>query len=131
MKLTTTIFLLLCCFLGSAQEQNSNFRQKKVAVADSIQIDSVSINSNRFELRRKDATLIDSTFYVIDYAKALLVLKKTIDTDSIIISYQRYPEFLTRTYKQLDESIIVEDTKDLDKIYKLSQSNVTPSIYTF
>ena len=36
---------------------------------------------------------------------------------------KEFPEFLTKTYKQLDESIIVEDTKNLDKLFKLSQSN--------
>ena len=106
-----------------AQNPNSNYRTKKVAVKDSILIDSVSINPNYFSIKIKDQTIIDPSFYTIDYPKALLTLKKPIDTDSIIIDYLRFPEFLTKTYKRLDENIIIENTDNIQTLYKLSQSN--------
>ncbi|MBN4070154.1 hypothetical protein JYT76_00550 [Olleya sp. AH-315-F22] len=121
MKFTLTLFIFLFGFCAFAQDQTSNYKTKKVAVKDSIVIDSVSINSSKFLIRKKDKTILDSTFYKIDFAKALLTFKKPIETDSIIIEYLRFPEFLTKTYKQLDESIIVENTSNLDKLYKLSQ----------
>ena len=121
MKFTLTILILLSSFCAFAQEQTSTYRTKKVAVKDSIAIDSVSINSSFFLLKRKDLTLIDTSYYSVDFAKALLLFKKPIETDSIIIEYLRFPEFLTKTYKQLDDKIIVENTRNLDKLYKLSQ----------
>ncbi|RLD29108.1 MAG: hypothetical protein DRI75_04485 [Bacteroidetes bacterium] len=121
MRFTLSFFLFLYCFCAFAQDQTSNYRTKKIAIKDSIVIDSVSINSSKFILRQKDNTIIDSSFYTIDFAKALLTFKKPITTDSIIIEYLRFPDFLTKTYKQLDENIIVENTSNLDKLYKLSQ----------
>jgi len=115
------LFFCLFGYCAFAQEQPTNFRTKKVVVMDTIVIDSVSINPTSFKISRKDNSPIDTTYYTVDYAKSLLVLKQAVDTDSITINYLRYPDFLTKTYKQLDESIIVENTSNLDKLYKLSQ----------
>jgi len=121
MKIAVSLFLLLYGFCAFAQDKSSNYKTKKVTVKDSIVIDSVSINSSKFLIRKKDNTILDSTFYKIDFEKALLTFKKPIETDSIIIEYLQFPAFLTKTYKQLDESIIVENTSNLDRLYKLSQ----------
>lgn len=121
MKLFTTVlvFLFGCCLY--AQDQTSNYRSKKVAVNDSIKIDSVSINNSWFLLKRENNSVIDSSYYHVDFKRALLTFKKSVETDSVIIDYLRFPDFLTKTYKQLDESIIVDNTDDLNKLYKLSQ----------
>ena len=116
---TLSIFIFGCCLY--AQDQTSNYRSKKVAVADSIKIDSVSINNSWFILKHKDNSIIDSTFYHVDFKKALLTFKKPIATDSVIVDYLRFPDYLTKTYKELDESIIVDNTDDLNKLYQLSQ----------
>lgn len=114
-----------------AQESTSNYRTKKVAVRDSIKIDTVSINTSSFKLRRKDNTIIDSSYYRVDFSKALLTLKKPIEVDSIVIDYLRYPDFITRKYFQLDERIIVENTDNLQRLYKLNQSNVQRTFLPF
>ena len=44
-------------------------------------------------------------------------------TDSIKITYLSYPQFLTKTYQELDERIIVNSTGNLQNLYKLSQPN--------
>ena len=124
------LFCLFCC-CALAQEQPTNFRIKKVVVQDSILIDSVSINPSKFVLRRKDRTLIDSTYFTINYVKSLLVFKKPLATDSLYIEYLRYPDFLTKTYRQLDDSIVVENTRNLDKLYKLSQPTQTKTFTPF
>ena len=120
--------LIGCCAL--AQEQDSNYKTIKVAVRDTIFIDSVSINPSRFLVKTKQNTLIDSTKYRIDFSKSVLVFNEPIASDSIIIDYLRYPDYITKTYKQLDESIIVENTKSIERFYKLNQStlknNFTP-----
>ncbi len=125
---------LICFMIGCslyAQEPASNYKTKKLAVRDSIQIDTVSINTSSFVLKRKDGTVLDSTYYSIDFSKSVLTFKKPVDTDSIIVDYLRYPDFITRRYFQLDERIIVEDTDNLQRLYKLNQSNVNRSFLPF
>jgi hypothetical protein len=121
MKLSVTLFIIFygCCLY--AQDQTSNYRSKKVAVSDSIKIDSVSINNSWFLLKKKDNSTIDKTYYKVDFKKALLTFIQPIDTDSVLIDYLRYPDFLTKTYKQLEESIIIDNTDNLNRLYQLSQ----------
>ncbi|MDU8884900.1 hypothetical protein RXV94_01925 [Yeosuana sp. MJ-SS3] len=129
MKFLLTLFISLIGYCALSQNELSNYRAKKVAVKDSIVIDSVSINSSSFLVKTKENIVIDSTFYSIDFGKAVLTFKKPITTDSIIIDYLRYPEFLTKIYQQLDEDIIVERTSNQQKLYRLSQPN-TKQNYT-
>lgn len=131
MKYILAFILFPIGFCGFAQNQSSNYRTIKVAVKDTVFIDSVSINSNSFFIRKKDNTIIDSSFYSIDFGKALLTFKKPVATDSIIINYLKFPDFLTKTYKELDESIIVENTDNLQKLYKLSQPNDNKTFIPF
>lgn len=131
MKYFSFIVILCIGFCGFAQSGYSNYRTKKVAVKERIQIDSVSINSSSFSIRKKDNTLLDSSYYAVDFPKAILSFKKPIDTDSIIIDYLKFPEFLTKTYKQLDENIIVENSKNTNKLYKLTQSNTNKNYIPF
>ncbi|WP_299225392.1 hypothetical protein [uncultured Psychroserpens sp.] len=125
---------LVCFIMGCStfvHGQASNYRTKKVAVRDSIKVDTVSINTNSFVLRKNDNTIIDSTYYDIDFSKALLTFKKPIDTDSIVIDYLRYPDFITRKYFQLDERVIVDNTNNTQRLYRLNQSNVSRSFLPF
>lgn len=131
MKSIVFIILLFLGFSVFGQETSSNYRVIKVAVKDTIVIDSVSINSSRFIVMDKLGAPIDTSLYKIDFSKAILSFNRSIENDSIIIDYLRYPNFLTKTYKQLDEAIIVEDTKDLDKLYQLSQSNTSRTFTPF
>ena len=131
MKLTLTLFIFCYCCFAFSQTNTSNFRTKRIAVKDSIKIDSVSINKNTFSIKTKGGTRIDSSFYDIDFSKAILIFKKPIDTDTVIIDYLRFPKFLTKTYRQLNSEIIVENTNNLNKLYKLSQSNTTKKFNPF
>lgn len=129
MKFITTLFIFFIGFCAMAQ--NSNYRTKKVAMMDTIMIDSVSINSNYFSIKTKNNAVIDTSFYEVDFGKALLKFIKPIETDSIFISYLKYPDFLTKTYKQLDDAIVVENTDNLQKLYQLSQPNDTKEYVPF
>ena len=123
MKYTIPLFIFLYGGFVLAQDQDSNYRSKTVAVKDTIAIDSVSINPNGFSVKLKNDTIIDSTFYDMDYSKSLLTFKKPLAADSIVINYLKYPEFLTRTYQQFDDAVIVENNDRLNKIYKISRPN--------
>ena len=39
----------------------------------------------------------------------------------------RYPDFITREYKSLNEDLIIQNTSNLDRLYKVSQSNINSS----
>lgn len=124
MKRTLLFLFILSSFLGYTQEKASNFKIKKVAVKDSIIIDSVSINPSKFVVKRKDNTVLDSTLYTIDFAKALLRFKQPIDLDTIKIEYLRYPNFLTKIYRQLDDHVIVDRSDpSVQQLYKLQNTN--------
>jgi hypothetical protein len=131
MKFTAFLFVFFFGFCAMAQNPHSNYRTKKVAVTETILIDSVSINPNYFSIKNRQNQVIDSTLYNIDFPKALLSFKEPIETDSIIINYLRYPNFLTKTYKELDEKIIVENNGNLQTLYKLSQSNQQSTFVPF
>lgn len=121
MKYCYTCFFFFTCCCAFAQETDSNYKTKTIAVSDFIVIDSVSINSSFFSLKKLDASFIDESYYEVDFAKSILRLKKPIEADSLVINYLAYPEFLTKTYKQLDEKIILANTDKQQRLYKLSQ----------
>ena len=127
--------ITLICFCSSlcvfSQELNTNYRTKNVAIKDTIVVDSVSINPSWFTLKTATNTVIDTSLYTIDFPNALLVFKQPIATDSIQISYLKFPDFLTKTYKQLDESIILANINNQQKLYKLSQSNQSSKYIPF
>ncbi|WP_422106961.1 hypothetical protein [Winogradskyella sp.] len=122
MKKALFLFLLCISFWGYAQEKTSNYRKKRFAVKDSIQIDSVSINSSKFLVKTKEGQVLDSTLYSIDYAKALLKFKQPIPIDTIQIEYLRYPDFLTKVYQQLDDKVIVDRSSGAQALYKLQNT---------
>ena len=131
MKIAIGFICLLMSFCAVAQEQASNYKTKKVAVRDTILVDSVSINSSKFVLKTINNVIIDTSFYNIDFSKAILTFKKPIETDSVTIEYLKYPEFITRKYFQLDNKIIVENTDNMQRLYKLSQSTLTKNFTPF
>ncbi|MFD2725017.1 hypothetical protein [Hyunsoonleella rubra] len=131
MKPFLLFMIALFGFSGFAQNQNGKYRTKKMAVRDTVLVDSVSINSSWFSVKTKDGKVLDSTFYKMDFSTAKLRFIKLVETDSVIINYLKFPEFLTKTYKQLDESIIVKNNDGLEKLYQLSQPNTKRTFTPF
>ena len=127
MKLS--IFILTFCLaaIGYAQDISSNLKTKKVAVTDSIIVDTVSINPLKFQVLDKHGTSLDSLDYGVNYQTGVLTLSENIREvhDTIVIMYYKYPEFLTKDYFALDPEIIVENTGMIDKLYSLDQSTNT------
>ena len=98
-----------CLFLmgiqGVVWSQNLDV-SKTTAVLDSLQLETVSINPAQFSVTNLSGVPIDPKHYVIDYGKATLFFLKTIPTDSVQINYRKYPDFLTKSYRNLDASLI-------------------------
>ncbi|MFB9056043.1 hypothetical protein ACFFU9_04740 [Mariniflexile ostreae] len=131
MKYFFSILISFICFSAMAQKHTSNYRIKKVALKDTIFVENVSINSSFFKIQRKDQSVVDTTLYTIDFSKAILTFKKNVASDSILIHYLRFPDFLTKTYQQLDETIIVDNTSNTQNLYKLSQPNISKNTIPF
>ncbi|MAZ73853.1 MAG: hypothetical protein CMC70_11985, partial [Flavobacteriaceae bacterium] len=121
------LFLFLCfctVTIGVAQETTTNYRNKKVAARDTIQVDSVSINPRLFTVFDASGKKIDSTAYAVDFKTGTLFLsEKARESDSITIHYLNYPKFLTRDYFTFDPKLIIENTGALDRLYSLEQGN--------
>ena len=117
--------------LGYGQESGSKYRSKKVAVRDSILVDTVGLNPSKLLIKDLQGNTIDSLQYRVDYPKALVFPSDTLlkKRDSLQIDYLVFPEFLTKEYFEFDQAIIVESTQSIKKLYTLDQSS-TESLFT-
>ena len=132
MKFKLLFILVLCCSIAGAQEY-SNLKKKRVAVRDSIMVDSVSINPFYFKIQDKIGMPIDSTQYRVDYSKALLILNSqtNIVTDSIDVTYLPLPDFLTKTYKQYDTNIILDNNSRQEQLVTLQKPTTVNTFVPF
>ncbi len=130
MRIIITLFLFCVSFSLLSQDKSGILRLKKLAVKDSISLDSLSINPSSFVLRTKNNTVIDTSLYDVDFAKALLTFKQPIPLDTVVVEYLRYPDYITKVYKQLDESIVVKNSRATQQLYQLQKdtrkNNFTP-----
>jgi hypothetical protein len=119
--------------IGYGQDTTSNYRSKRIAVVDTLVLDSLSINPTNFQIKDNDGNIIAAENYTVDFKRATLIFSEEIQksNDSLNINYLLYPSFLTRDYFALDPKIIVENTGSLDKLYSLQQSNVESAFSPF
>ena len=124
MKLYLFLFMVFVVGVSFAQDSPSNYRSKKIAVSDTIVLDSVPINPKGFQILDKKGIPLDTLNYIVNFQKGFIVFSEKIinKTDSVTVNYLRYPKFLTRDYFLLDPKIIVENTGDIDKLYTLQES---------
>ncbi|MEP0733745.1 MAG: hypothetical protein ABJC50_12935, partial [Nonlabens ulvanivorans] len=93
-------FILLCYSSIAGAQEYADLIKKRVAIKDSVLVDSISISPAYFKVMDKKGVVIDSSRYTIDYSTSLLLFKNKLEisTDSIDIVYNPLPDFLTRTY---------------------------------
>ena len=127
------IFFLLFAITVKAQVYNGDFSEKKIAVSDTILIDSVSINPFKFKVYNTQEKLLDSTAYQVDFSKSYLILNDSLrkENDSIKIVYRNYPDFFTKRYYQFDPDIIVGNENRVNRIYQLGEENNQSSFVPF
>jgi hypothetical protein len=131
MKHCLTLILFLSLTQAWSQEVSSLYRTKKLVVTQTIQIDTVSLNPSIFSIVTLNNKQIPTERYTVDYQNAVLTFKTPITADSIRVDYLRYPDFITKTYQELDERIIVNSTGNLQKLYKLSQPSTKRTVVPF
>ncbi len=109
----------------------SNYKEIKVALRDTVVLDSAGINPERFLLFDKDGNSPNPFSYRIDFKKGMIVFSEELQQqqDSLTIQYLQYPDFLTREYFAFDKKIIVENTGQMDKLYSLDE-RTNKSVFT-
>lgn len=120
-KIIFHCFLLISCFQLSAQEINSLYKTKKIAISkDTIEIEKVSINPSFFKLETKNGKPIDSTFYKIDFPSGKLIFNKNAPiSDTLVVQYLQYPDFLTKVYSIYDDERVVPNEDG--NLYKVNR----------
>ncbi|OOV17138.1 hypothetical protein [Flavobacterium sp. LM4] len=122
------LFLMIFIWFSGLQAQETNllYKTKKViATRDTIHLENVSINSGFFQLLNSKNEPVDSTFYKIDFQKGKLLLneKFTSDSDTLIVNYLKYPEFLTKEYSLYKSNQVVSNDIGSEKLYKIENPN--------
>jgi hypothetical protein len=92
--------------------------------ADSLKIDSLSINPGYFKIYDERNNLVQEDLFTVDYAKASLQFKNPDywKGKMVRVAYLPYPEFLTRNYSAFDKSLIVAKATDESQLYS-AQAN--------
>jgi hypothetical protein len=125
------LFFLFSCFLANAQKLSKDFRSKKILIQkDTIQLDSVSINSYNFKIINSNLQTIAPSEYLIDFPKARLIISSKKHTE-ITIEYYRFPEFLTKIYSPFDKKLIVPNTNNTGQLYSLTTNKKASEITLF
>jgi len=132
MRWLQIIILSLVGFMARSQNLGDPI-SKRLKVSDSIQIDSISISPRFFSVKNKRGKVIDSVLYTVDFAKALLLLKnkREITTDSIDVTYQKLPNFLTKTYVVGDRSVILDNDSQQERLVALQKPRELNPIIPF
>ena len=107
--------------------QSTASRTKKILVADSVDLDSLSIYPNSFEVYYQDSAL-PNTAYKLDFTSALFVLNETLN-DSLTFIYQVLPLDLSKQYKLRDTSIIYSIQKDNYSLFKIENSYSVQDVF--
>ena len=122
MRLLNTFILFISFFSSWSQVAESLIQSKKIIIKEQILLDSVSLNPLFFKVLDLENKPLQDSLYEIDFTNAILRFKSTkTNLDSIRVQYLKYPDFMTRTYKQLDSNIIVNSTDLTNTLYQLSK----------
>jgi hypothetical protein len=123
-RLLHSILLFILPIFLYAQIGN-NFRNKIIAPADKVQLDSLSIIPNSEIVRLKDGTIVSSNDYFINYPKSLLIFNFK-PQDSIEISYRVFPFNFDKTYQNKSDSLIRPDVKGSFNPFLFSGTELMP-----
>ena len=132
MRLLHTFILLLSFFWSWSQIEEPLIQSKKIAINALVVLDSVGVNSNHFKVLDLQNKPLADSLYTMDYNTAILRFKPAaLNLDSVWVQYLRFPDFMTRAYKQLDTAVIVNSTGLTNKLYQLSKPNVEQAAVPF
>ena len=118
MKQLFSLILLIIFQLGIAQIpewNNPNFRKKKFATADTIQLDSLFILNEKITLKDLNGNVVEEQNYVVDFEKGILYLNN-LKSDSIQIEYYVHPNLRRFSTYPKDPVLIVPSSSENNAI---------------
>jgi len=117
------ILFFLLLFIGfSIQSQiiSKDFSFKNILVKkDTIQLDSVALNPQKFKVLDAFSKVISPSEYTIDFSNAILIINSKKYT-KISVEYFRLPDFITKIYTPFDKKLIVPNETNTGKLYSLT-----------
>lgn len=130
-KINCFFIVIMLVFSVQAQEKSKEFRAKFFEVkSDTIQIDTLSINSQKFRVLDSLKQPLKLTEYTIDFTKAKLVVNAK-KHRTITVEYYRFPDFVTKIYSPFDSRLIVENSENTGKLYSLTTNKEKSKIKFF
>ncbi len=131
MTLLSRILLLLIVshLVSAAYSQQpphpgSNLRIKKIAVADSVLLDTLSIVPGTFAVKQ-----IDTSFYSVDFTTAVLRWRVKPEMDSVSVVYRVFPYKLNATVQRWSYDSVV--SKMYAAPYQLNKSEARSNLFDF
>ncbi|HEX7367670.1 MAG TPA: hypothetical protein VF273_11270 [Pelobium sp.] len=100
-------FLLFFASPAAYAQINPSYVLKKIAVRDSLVLDSLSILPNTFRIL-PGTTAISTKDYQINYATTVLVWKQKPNADSVLVTYKTLPLLLSKKAFYKDPKLIEE-----------------------
>lgn len=107
--------------------QHTSFRSKKVQASDTIQLDSLSIFPNSFELRCGESILARED-YELDYVRARVILQSQCE-DSLTANYRVIPMNLSKTYAARDTSVVYSIEKGIRERFLITGTSNTGDVF--
>jgi hypothetical protein len=123
-------FLLMLVFQHVFGQFKSDFIVKKIAVADTVQVDTLSILPKSVRLSIAGQT-VDTAHYKIILAASQIIWLKKPAVDSVQISYRVFPILLTKKYAHKNPELIVERTISGTKPFIYSLKNSDNTVFNF
>ena len=127
------IFFLIFLIGLSVQSQtiSKDFRKRIIEVkTDTIQLDSVPINSQKFKIFDVSKKELSSSSYKIDFNQAVLIINSK-KYSEITVEYFRFPEFVTKIYAPFDEKLILKNTTNNGVLYSLTTNKKASEVKIF
>lgn len=126
--LRATLFCFLIFPLAVVGQEGFSLKKSKwlkPSGKDTLQIDSLSIQSAAFRLFLPDGTPADSLGYRVDFSKSLLYLQQSAlqTADSLRVEYLAYPEYLIKLYRVFGDSLIFPGNAGLERVYSLEDKS--------
>jgi hypothetical protein len=115
------IAILLFSFSASAQLRSS-LRMKYIPLqSDTVKLDTLSVAPNGFSLKTAKGTVLDTSYYEMDYLRARLIWKQKRSafspSDSILATYRVFPMLFSEPVRHKDQAMIGMDASGLVNAY--------------
>ena len=121
-------------FVGYAiqsQTISTDFRKRNIDIKkDTIQIDSVAINPQKFKILDSLKNDIPALEYQIDFSNAVLIINSK-KYSNITIEYFRIPDFITKIYSPFDEKLILQSNSNQGQLYSLTTNKKAADLKLF